>query len=74
MKLNWIKTNEYLKASTPNFKFQVKLAMFDLDSTLIVPKKGKFGRGRGFPVDENDWKFNFPNVKAKLIEYYKSNL
>lgn len=68
MKLTWTKTNEYLKASTPDFKFKEKLAMFDLDSTLIVPKIGK-----KFPIDENDWKFNFPNVKSMLIDYANNN-
>lgn len=72
MKLEWTQTNEYLCASTPNFKFEKKLAMFDLDNTLIKPKIGKFGKGRGFPVNASDWKFTFPNVKQTLINYFES--
>lgn len=61
MKLNWEITNDYLCAHTNDFMLQNKLAMFDLDNTLITTKKGK-----RFPVDENDWKFRFDNVMTKL--------
>lgn len=68
MKLNWIKTNDYLQASTSGFKFKKKLAMFDLDSTLIIPKIGK-----KFPIDENDWKFQFKTVPEILQSYHKKD-
>lgn len=73
MNLKWVKTEDYLIASTPNFKFNTKLAMFDLDGTLITPKIGKPGRGKNFSINSSDWKFNFPNVKSILTDYEKNN-
>lgn len=73
MKLVWTKTNDYLSASTTNFEFKNKLAMFDLDKTLITPKIGSRGSGKGFPINSDDWKFNFDNVKETLSDYFLNN-
>lgn len=73
MQLEWTKNKDYLCATTKNFKFEKKLAMFDLDSTLIKPKIGKNGNGKGFPVDANDWVWNYPTVKSILENYSKNN-
>jgi bifunctional polynucleotide phosphatase/kinase len=70
MKLQWTQTDEYLIGKTSNFKFKNKLAMFDLDKTLIIPK---IGNKKGFPIDENDWKFLYSNTKSKLIDYDKND-
>jgi bifunctional polynucleotide phosphatase/kinase len=40
---------------------KTKLAMFDLDGTLIATKSGN-----SFPVDKNDWQWRFPVVPDKL--------
>ena len=64
--IEWTQTNEYLMGQTNNFKFGTKLAMFDLDSTLIIPK---IGNNKGFPINSDDWKFLFPNVKQTLKTY-----
>lgn len=53
--------DEYIIMSTNLFEFQNKLACFDLDDTLIITKSGK-----RFPINENDWKFKYNNVKEKL--------
>ena len=73
MALEWTKTEEYLIGKTQNFIFKKKLAMFDLDSTLITPKIGRFGHGKGFPLNSDDWKFLFDNVKNVLNDYEKDN-
>jgi len=62
-KLTWLVTPDYLHAGTPNFLFTNKLAIFDLDNTLITTKNEK-----KFPVDENDWKWKFTNTKEKIIK------
>lgn len=39
------------------------ICAFDFDSTLVTQKSGA-----KFPVDENDWKYQFDNVQSKLID------
>lgn len=73
MKLKWKKTENYLEAKTENFVFKQKLAMFDLDSTLITPKIGKNGQGKGFPIDENDWKFMYDTTKKYLKKFIEND-
>ena len=46
-----------------NFKFNPKLACFDLDGTLIKPKSGST-----FPKSSNDWKFLHKNIKDNFSE------
>lgn len=67
MKLTWRITPDYLYGGTDKFKFKNKIAFFDLDNTLITSKNGK-----KFPIDENDWKWRFQNVKNKLCELYNN--
>jgi len=43
-----------------------KVAAFDLDGTLVRPKKG-----RVFPIDEHDWDWAFPEVPHKLKQLSK---
>jgi bifunctional polynucleotide phosphatase/kinase len=50
-----------------NIYNDIKIAMFDLDFTLIKPKKGKF------PKDENDWIWLYDNTKNVLIEKSKTH-
>jgi bifunctional polynucleotide phosphatase/kinase len=50
------------------FKLKKKLAMFDLDNTLINTKKGHI-----VSIDEDDWDYAYKQVKNKLEEYYKNN-
>ena len=59
--IKWTIHDDYLYGSTINFKFTTKIALFDLDSTLVIPKSGK-----KFPENENDWKWCFKNVKEKI--------
>lgn len=73
MKLNWTKTDDYLCAQTKNFKFMPKMAIFDLDSTLVVPRIGSKGNGKGFPLDENDWMWQFDTVKPTLLKLSEFN-
>lgn len=45
---------------------KVKIAMYDLDGTLIEPKSGA-----KFPKDGGDWKWWHAKVKPKLAEAYE---
>ena len=42
-----------------------KIAAFDLDHTLIIPKSGK-----KFPIDRNDWRWWNKCIPRKLIKLY----
>src|SRR4029078_12539352 len=44
-----------------------KIASFDLDQTLIDTNSGN-----KFPIDSNDWKWNYPNVMQKLHKLHKN--
>lgn len=66
--INWTKTDDYLEGNTKNFKLTNKLAMFDLDHTLVAPVKGKI-----FSVDSDDWKFLHNNVPNKIKELTKND-
>ena len=61
----WKETDEYIYGSTQKFKLLNKLALFDLDGTLITTKSGK-----KFPVDENDWTWNFRNIRQELLSFF----
>lgn len=41
---------------------------FDFDSTLVCQKSG-----HKYPIDENDWQFQFENVREKLQHEYEEN-
>jgi bifunctional polynucleotide phosphatase/kinase len=51
-------------ASTSTKK--IKIAMYDLDGTLILPKSGA-----KFPKNAEDWKPWHPKVKPKLAEAHE---
>lgn len=54
-------SNNYFK-----IKDNYKIAAFDLDHTLIKPKNNKI-----HPKDENDWEFQYDNVKETLHKLYQ---
>jgi bifunctional polynucleotide phosphatase/kinase len=68
--MEWENNDSYLYGHTTNNNINnnKKLAMFDLDGTIIKVKSGN-----KFPIDENDWIFFNDNVKPKLNEYYNKN-
>jgi DNA 3'-phosphatase len=57
----WSNDN-YICGKHKNFKFRSKLAIFDLDDTIIKPKSGK-----KFSEDEDDWRF-IENSKETILE------
>lgn len=59
-------TDSYIKLSTPKCNYSGNLAIFDLDSTLIKPKKGKSPRN-----PYTDYDYCYSNVINKLKEYTK---
>jgi bifunctional polynucleotide phosphatase/kinase len=67
-KLHFKINDEYIMGMSSNFNYNNKLAMFDLDYTLIKPKSNK-----KISLDPNDWKFLYNNVPEKLEEYYNRN-
>lgn len=60
-------TDSYIKLSTPYAIYSGKLGIFDLDSTIIKPKKGKTPRN-----PYSDYIYCYPNVINKLKEYSKN--
>ena len=66
--ITWENTSMYIKGITENFKFTNKLAMFDLDNTLITTISGKI-----FQINENDYKWKYDNIVIKLRKLFKNN-
>jgi bifunctional polynucleotide phosphatase/kinase len=66
MEIIWKKTDEYYEGTTKNFKYEKKIASFDLDDTLIKTKsKKKFATGK------SDWEWAFGDiVPDKLKELF----
>ena len=62
--MNWVK-DRYIEGTFGKFEFRNRLALFDLDDTLICVKSNN-----DFSVDENDWKFFSSNVKNTLNKLY----
>ena len=58
----------YIKMNTQNCRYSGKLAIFDLDSTLIKPKNGKSPRNH-----YTNYIYNYPNVIQKLQDYSQNN-
>lgn len=61
-------TDFYIKLTTDSIRYEGKLAIFDLDCTLIKPKKGKSPKN-----PYSDYVYCYPNVIQKLQEYSKNN-
>jgi bifunctional polynucleotide phosphatase/kinase len=59
--MQWNKNTEYYEGTCNNYKLNKKIAAFDLDGTLVVPKSGK-----KFAEDESDWTWIYNNVPEKL--------
>ena len=66
----WDATKPYLygKYKLESNQLKPKLALFDLDGTLILCKSGK-----RFAKDENDWKFYSDKNIKKELQYYTDN-
>ena len=62
--MEWKNNDDYIEGTTKNYKQKNKLAMFDMDDTIITRKSKK-----KFAIDENDWKFLYDTTKLKLQEY-----
>lgn len=60
----WEQSN-ILIGKKKDYEFE-RYACFDLDDTLITTKSNK-----KFPVDGDDWKFKYPNVKDVLRSQYE---
>jgi bifunctional polynucleotide phosphatase/kinase len=67
MQVTWKKESEYYEGTTPKFNMGQKIASFDLDGTLIIPKSKK-----KFAIDSSDWTWTFKTVPNKLKELYNS--
>lgn len=52
-----------IKLKSP--RFRKKIAAFDYDHTLVIPKNG-----RTFPKDVSDYQWLFPNIPTILKSYY----
>jgi len=66
--INWTVTDDYICGMTNDFTIMPKLAIFDLDDTLIKTKSGK-----KFAIDNNDWIFYSDNVLDVLRKYVRDN-
>ena len=54
----------YMLDEVENKTSSNKLAIYDLDHTLIKPKKGRF------PLNKDDWTWAFPNILEILFKNY----
>lgn len=61
--IDWKIENEYLFGKTNKFKYQSKIASFDLDGTITITKSKK-----KFPTSAEDWEFYDKKVPIKLKE------
>jgi bifunctional polynucleotide phosphatase/kinase len=57
-------SNNYLKSSNSPL-ISRKIASFDLDQTLIKTTSGK-----KFPINSDDWEWNYSNVRQLLHDYH----
>jgi len=64
--LEWTCNDLYYSGHTKNFIMSQKVAMFDLDSTLIKTKSKK-----KFPIDSFDWIWLYSCVPDKIRDLYK---
>ena len=63
------KDNEdYLIGKSKSFEYKKRLAIFDLDSTLIKTKSGNI-----FAKNIDDWKFLYNNINDILESYHNNN-
>ena len=68
----WINNNNfsfYDNVSTLKLSTFKNVVIFDLDNTIIKTKSGKT-----FPINSNDWIFNYSNVPDIINALDKSNL
>lgn len=61
--MSWEQNHSYLYFSNHTEKLHRKYACFDLDDTIITTKSHK-----KFPIDKNDWKFNFSQIPEIIQE------
>lgn len=59
--MQWNTKEEYYEGTTHKYKMNNKIAAFDLDGTIIIPKSGK-----KFAMDKSDWMWFCDNVPQKL--------
>lgn len=63
--MKWNKTEKYYEGTTNNFILNTKIASFDLDGTLVIPKSNK-----KFAIDSSDWTWVYDCVPKKIQELY----
>ena len=63
----WKTHNSILYYNPIGSNDSAKIAAFDMDTTLIIPKSGKT-----FPQSRNDWRWMFESVPSKLAELHKN--
>jgi bifunctional polynucleotide phosphatase/kinase len=68
-KITWNITDDYLIGKTNDFKYNKKIASFDLDGTIIKVKSGK-----RFPNDKDDWIFIYDinMIHKKIFDIQKN--
>jgi len=60
--MSWIKEKDIIIYNKKE-EYKKNIAGFDIDGTIIKTKSGK-----KFPINENDWKFLYNNIKTKIEE------
>ena len=75
-KWSWNVNSDVIYGQSCNFEPKSKLAMFDMDGTIIETKRRKKRRrgkkGSNYPVDSDDWVFFNEEVVPKIQELYKN--
>lgn len=64
---SWTSHDGLVIFKSEGLKAKSKIAGFDIDNTIIRTKSG-----RTFPVDKDDWKILFPEVKEALQKAHKN--
>lgn len=68
----WNITSQYYEGTTPNFQFKKKIAVFDLDGTLMQPLNSLLDKKnlKKIMTGYTEWEFVFPTIPDIIGNYF----